>query len=202
MQSFKRYCLFVILALLLPGCANEKKESSTKITFEPYTMSEQESLLISKTGVGYIEFFKLNGTLGKDDDLEFSVEVYENGKFKEELLKTWGAVDEKYKDSIISFGMSDYQGEDDSSKSFKLISGIPSGLATTSYPNDVTAYSFSKLVGEKITLKKNEPVYLAAWVGTTKNSLRSIGSENGELPAGIDEYENALLYKVLWTDKK
>lgn len=194
MQNFKRCCLFVFLALLLTGCAD------TKITIEPYTISEHESLLISKTGVGYIEFFKLNGTLGEEDDLEFSVELYENGKFKEELMKTWGAVDEKYKDNIISFGMSDHQGEDDSSKSFKLISGIPFGLATTSYPNDVTAYSFRKLVGEKITLKKNEPVYLAAWVGTTKNSLRSIGSEHGELPAGIDEYEKALIYKVLWTD--
>lgn len=40
--------------------------------------------------LGQIEFFKLNGTLGEDDDLEFSVEVFENGQFKEELLKTWG----------------------------------------------------------------------------------------------------------------
>jgi hypothetical protein len=202
MRCFKRSSLFAILVLLLTGCTSLDKISfSAKLTIEPYNMSEHESLLISKSGVGHIGFFKLNGTLGEDDDLEFSVEVFENGKFKEELLKSWGAVDKKYKDSLISFGMSDFQGQDDSVKFMKLISGIPSGLATTSYPNDMTASSFGKLVGKKITMKKNEPVYLVVWAGTTTNSLRTIGSENGELPENIGEYETALLYKVVLTDK-
>ena len=50
-------------------------------------MSEKERLLISKTGVEQIEFFKLNGTLKEEGDLQFSVEVFEKGKFKEELLQ-------------------------------------------------------------------------------------------------------------------
>ncbi|MEK5332669.1 hypothetical protein [Lysinibacillus sp. FSL W8-0992] len=48
---------------------------------------------------------------------------------------------------------------------------------------------------------KNKPVYLVAWLGTTKNELRTVGSKNGELPAGLEEAELAFLYKVLWTDK-
>lgn len=192
----------LLLTFILAGCSGEKPgDAISKITIEPYTMNEQESLLVSKTGVGHIEYFKLNGTLGEEEDLEMSVEVYENGKFKEELLKTWGALDKKYKDSLISFGMSEFQGEDDSVKSLKLISGIPSGLSTTNYSTNMTAYSFGNLIGDKITMKKNEPVYLAAWAGTTKNELRSIGSINGELPEGIGEYETALLYKVVWTSK-
>ena len=83
-----------------------------------------------------------------------------------------------------------------------MISGIPSGLATTNYSINMTSSSFSNLVGEKVTLKKNKPVYLSAWLGTTKNELRSVGSENGELPAGIEEAELAFLYRVVWTDKE
>ncbi|MEO4054726.1 hypothetical protein [Solibacillus sp. CAU 1738] len=81
-RHFKGYCLFIIFTLLLTGCAsvekpveNEKSPSNTKITIESYNMSEKERLLISKTGVEQIEFFKLNGTLKEDDDLQFSVEV-------------------------------------------------------------------------------------------------------------------------------
>ncbi|WP_249312905.1 hypothetical protein [Lederbergia citrea] len=162
-------------------------------------MSEKESLLISNSGVELIQFFKLNGTLAEDDDFQISVEVYEQGKFKEELLKTWGGAERNYKNSLISFGISDFN---DENRPLKLISGIPSGLATTNYSNNMTSSSFSNLVGEKVTLKKNEPVYLAAWLGTTKNGLCSVGSENGELPVGIEEAELAFLYRVLWTDKE
>lgn len=201
MRYFKGCCLFIIFTLLLTGCAGvekEKQSSNEKITIEPYNLSEKESLLISKTGVEQIEFFKLEGTLKEDDDLQFAVEEYENGKLKEEFLTTSNEPKAKFKDSLISFGISNIWDED---HSLKLIAGIPSGLATTIYSNNMTSSSFSKLVGEKVTLEKNKPVYLAAWLGTTKNGLCSVGSENGELPQGIEEAEIALLYRVLWTDK-
>ncbi|MGJ7913384.1 hypothetical protein [Neobacillus sp. LXY-1] len=162
-------------------------------------MSEREKLLISKTGVGQIEFFKLNGTLKEDDQLQFSVVEFENGKFKKELLNTSGGPDTKFKDNLISFGISSSEDED---HSLKLLTGVPSGLASTEYSNKMTMSSFSKLIGEKVTLEKNKPAYLVAWLGATKNSLRSVESENGELPTGIEEAEVALLYKVLWTDKE
>ena len=206
MRHIKGYCLFIIFTLLLTGCAsvekpveNEKFPSNTKITIESYNMSEKERLLISKTGVEQIEFFKLNCTLKEDDDLQFSVEVFEKGKFKEELQKTWDGPETKYKDSLISFGISDTRNE---GHSLKLINGIPTGLATTFYSNNMTSSSFSKLIDEKLTLEKNKPIYLVAWLGTTKNSLHSGGGENGELPPGIEESELAFLYKVLWTDKE
>jgi hypothetical protein len=200
MRNFIGCCLFIILTVLLTGCAGVEKEkplSNAKITIEPYNMSKKVRLLISKTGVEQIEFFKLEGNLKEDDDLQLAVEVYENGKFKEELLSTFDESKIKYEDSIISFGISNINDED---HSLKLITGIPSGVATTNYSNNMTSSSFSKLVGEKVTLEKNKPVYLAAWVGTTKSELSSVGSENGELPAGIEKFEVALLYRVLWTN--
>ena len=199
MRHFKSYCLFIVFAFLLTGCAGGegKSPSNTKLTIESYNMSSKETLLISKTGVKQIEFFKLNGTLKEEDDLQFSVEVFEKGKFKEELLKTTNATEPKFKDDLISFSISDIGDEDDT---LKILSGIPSGLATTFYSSNMTGFAFSKLIGKKVTLEKNKPIYLAAWLGTTKNSLRAVGEENGELPEGIEEYELTFLYKVLWTD--
>ncbi len=201
MRYFKGYSLLIISFLLLTGCAgveNVKSTPNTKLIIESYNLSEKERLLISKTGVEQIEFFELNGTLKEDDDLQFSVEVYEKGKFKEELLKTWDELETKYKDCLISFGISDSRDED---HSLKLVNGIPSGLATTFYSNNMTISSFGKLIDGKMTLEKNKPIYLSAWLGTTKNELRSGGGRNGELPPGIEEAELAFLYKVLWTDK-
>ena len=78
MRYFKSRYLFIIFILLLTGCAGVEKEKplekeksplNTQITIESYNMSEKENLLISKTGVGQIEFFKLNGTPKEDDDI-------------------------------------------------------------------------------------------------------------------------------------
>lgn len=199
-RDFKRYYLFVILILLLTGCGGKDSISSnTKITIEPYNMSEKERLLISKTDVSNIEFFELNGALAEDDDLQISVEVYEQGVFKEELLMTRGDSERSYKDSLMSFGMADLN---DESRPLKLMSGFASGLVTTNYSNKMTSSSFGNLISEKITLQKNKPVYLVEWIGTTKDELRSVSSEEGELPAGIEEAELAFLYKVVWTDKE
>ncbi|MFJ5717817.1 hypothetical protein [Neobacillus sp. NPDC093127] len=194
--------LFIIFTLLLTGCTGVEKEKPSsigKITIAPYNMSEKESLLISKTGVDEIGFFKFAGDLKGDNDLQFAVELYENGKLKEVLLATSNEPKAKFKDSLISFGISKILDED---HTLKLTAGTPTGLNTAIYPTKmkVTTSSFIKLVGEKVTLEKNKPIYFAAWLGTTKNGLRSVGSEKGELPTGIEDAEIALVYRVLWTD--
>ena len=197
MIKILRYSLLIMLMVLITGCSNEVEdsESHSKVSIESYSLSEHESELISKTGVGQIEYFKLNGVLAEEEELQFSVEVYVNGKLKSEQLKSYGDVEKNYKDTLISFGISDYN---DEKRSFKLISGIPSGLATTNYPNNMTSFTFNKLVKGTIKLKKDVPAYLASWQGTTKDELRSDLNENGELPENITETELVFLYKVLW----
>lgn len=106
---FKGYALFIILSFLLVGCEVLEKENplkDTTFTIKSYNLSEKERLLINKTDVSQIEFFKLNGFLKEEEDLQFSVEVYENGILKNELLKTNGEIQRNYKDSLISFGIS------------------------------------------------------------------------------------------------
>lgn len=199
MKYFKEFCLFILVAILLVGCAeDEKTPSNTKLTIEPYTLNEKESMLVSKTGISHIDYFQLNGTLKEKEDLEFSVEVYENGKLKEELLKTWGELETHYKDSIISAGISNMGNEE---YSLKLVYGVPTGHVETFYSDTMTASSFGKLIDEKITLEKNKPIYLAAWIGTTKDSLRSGGVGNGELPSRLEEAEQAIVFKMVWTNR-
>lgn len=202
MRNYK--WLVVMLMLLLTGCVHEENESSSTettsaLTITPYNMKEQESMLISKTDVGNIEFFKLNGTLTEKEDLQISVDVFEHGVYKEELLKTFNYPEKDYKNQFISFAVS---GFDTENRQIKLTSGLPSGLATTTYTNKMTGFSFGRLIETAIHLKKNEPVYLAAWQGTTKNALRAVGIEKGNLPAGIENTELAFLYKIIWTDKE
>lgn len=202
MQIQIGWCLFLIFGLLLTGCTdtvNQKSSANATITIEPYNMSKKEKLLVSKTGVEQIEFFKLDGKLQENDDLQFAVEVYENGKIKEELLSTYGEPTTMFEDSIISFGIKYTNNEN---HSLELLAGIPTGFAATNFSNNKTMSSFVKLVGKKVILEKNKPVYLAMWVGTTKNELSTFGGEKGELPANIEEVETALLYRVIWTDSE
>lgn len=199
MQRKSGYVILGILILFLTGCAGIK--SSPKVTIEPYTLSDQEDLLINKTGVDAIDYFSLTGTLEDDYDLQFFVEEYENGEFKQELLSTFDEVENTFKKELISFGINTIQEED--SVFLNVLAGTPSSLLSTNYVNQMSTSSTGALINEKITLEVNKPIYLSGWVGTNANSLRSIGNEvNGEFPVGLEEAEKALLFKVILTDEK
>lgn len=198
----KWFFLFICCCLLLIGCSNEKKVSTnghTKISIEPYSLSDKEESLMMYAGVSQIEFFQFDGELGQKDDLEFKIEHYKKGKFKGELTSMSNMVESKYKNTLFSFAIDnniDYK-----RISLKLIMGTPSGIATTNFSNNMKGYSFESLVNERITLKKNKPVYLAAWYGTSENHLSSPSSKNGELPQGIQDVEETILYSVVWKAK-
>lgn len=99
--------------------------SGSQLTIKPYEFSEKEQQLIERTGVFSIDFFNINGHLD-DADLQFSVEVYENGKLKEELLKMFGMLDESYKNELISFGLFETKNEEEQ-QLFSLEIGTPGG---------------------------------------------------------------------------
>lgn len=198
----KKWYLLTICFLILIGCSNEIKVSSnehTRISIEPYSLSDKEESLLIHTGVSHIEFFHLNGELGKKDDLEFSLEVYKKGKFKENLSTMSNMVESKFKNRLLSFAFD--QNMTEKKTNLKLIIAEPGGVMSTNYSNHITASSFGKLVDKRITLKKNRPVYLAAWSGTTENHLRSLSSKEGELPEGIKEIDEVILYRVVWKER-
>lgn len=152
---------------------------------------------MSKTDVDQIDFFHLNGSLAKDQDLRFSVEVYKNGELAGELLSTQSEVKTEFDDTLLSFAIERF--EEDEQRFLKLIAGIPSGKVTTNYDNTMKATTSTSLIKEKVQLELGKPVYLSAWAGTTKNEFEVIGSWNGGFPKGMEDKELAFLYKMVWT---
>lgn len=191
----KKFLLVCMMVFLLSACSSQGKG----ITIEPYSLSDQEQQLVSQTGVDMIEYFKLNGSLD-ELDLNLSIEVYEDGELKEEILQMYGMLEETFKDEFVSFVLSKYDvSEDDGMFDLKINS--PGGsIGGGAYPSIDGASTYGLLLEEKITLEKDVPTYLAAWAGTTKDTLSTLHTEKGQLPENIDQYEQALLFKIVLTD--
>lgn len=197
MKTFKCFISLIIVLSLLTGCT-KPVTNDYSITIKPYSLTEKEINLISRTGVKNIEFFTLNGNLGKGEDLEFVVEVYENGKLTENVFSTNNPVKKTYKNELISFAVGEKQSNNNQ---INLLIGSDGSLYTGVHENKMTSYGFQTIISDKITLKKDSPAYLAAWFGTTKNSLTGLSSKNGELPEGLDKIELVYLFKVVLKSK-
>lgn len=192
----KKILFVFMMVFLLNACSSVK---SKDITIEPYSLSDKEQQLVDQTGVDMIEFFKLNGDLN-GLDLHLSIEVYEDGEFKEEILQMYGMLEDTFEDEFVSFALSKYDVSEDE-RVFNLKINSPSGsIGGTSYPSLEVASTYGLLLEEKITLEKDVPAYLAGWAGTTKDTLSSLHVEKGQLPENINQYEQALLFKIVLTE--
>ncbi|CAM3314190.1 hypothetical protein FITA111629_15555 [Filibacter tadaridae] len=164
------------------------------ITVEPYELSEQEIQLVSKTGAGSIEYFKLDGKIDRGEVLTFSVETYKKGKLISDEMKSWGDHNGTYKDVIISFGTSEIRGGDNQ---LNMMIGVPSGLVRWQQPDKMTMSAMCRMIEEKTTLEKEKPTCLAMWKGTDGDSLSCARSEDGGFPKWLEEADVAYLYKFL-----
>lgn len=200
MKYIKKYSIALMSIFLLAGCSfmSPKGPSDATLSIKPYKLSEHEGLLLTMAGANIPNFFTVNGKIAEDEDLKYSVEVYHNGKLKEELLLTSSTLDKQFNGELISFNVAELD-----EKQAKIMLSYPSGSTWTAYPIEVAslARSFGNLIETDSALLKDKPTYLAAWVGTKGSMLRSfVPSDNGGLPEGLEAYDIALLYKVVWTD--
>lgn len=202
MKHIKKYSIALMSIFLLAGCSflSPKGPSGATLSIKPYTLSEHEGLLLTMAGADIPQFFTVNGKIAENEDLKYSVEVYHEGRLKEELLLTSSTLDKRFKGELISFNVAELD-----EGHAKITLSYPSGSTSTTYPIEVAslARSFGNLVGTDSTLLKDKPIYLAAWVGTKGSMLRSVvPSDDSGLPEGLETYDIALLYKVVWTDAK
>lgn len=200
MKHIKKYSTAFISIFLLVGCSflSPKDPSVETLSIKPYKLSEHEGVLFMKAGADIPQFFTVNGEIAEDEDLKYSVEVYFNGKFKEELLLTSSMFNKQFKEELIAFNVAEFD-----EKQIKILLSYPSGSTSTIYPIEVAnlGRSFGSLIGTDSTLLKDEHTYLAAWVGSKGTLHRSVvPSDDGGLPEGLENYDIALLYKVVWTD--
>lgn len=148
LNGLKKLIMILLALITLAACS----PSAGKLTIEPYELSEKEQQLIERTGVFSIDYFNINGHLD-DADLQFSVEVYENGKLKEELLKMYGMLDASFKNELISFGLFETKNEEEQQQ-FTLEVGTPGGsLGSSTYETGMTANAYGALIDNKVTFK-------------------------------------------------
>ncbi|WP_409252593.1 hypothetical protein V1502_01175 [Bacillus sp. SCS-153A] len=187
--------LLLLFSLLLVGCADEKGGSGT-ISIMPYSLSEEEQGLISKTGVDSIQFFKLDGTLAEGEDLQFSMEVYKDGKLADDQVYAYGQVEKEFNQALLSYGV------DRQDNNIIFLNGFDNGLTESKEElPEIGMSSFTSFLNEKQHLVKDEPLYLTMWIGTNGNELAAIGlEEDGTLSDEIEGADAAYVFKVTLTD--
>jgi hypothetical protein len=188
--------LMLFGVLLLAGCAGGK-DGNSNISIKPYSLNEEEQALISKTGVDGITFFKLDGTLKKEEDLQFAMEVYKDGKLIEDQVYTKGQVENEFDQALISYGFNRQE------EQLHFLHGLVNGLLEQTHDLDgIDSNSFTTLITEKKRLIKDEAVYLTAWIGSRGNML-AVPSLNGDgslLSQELYDTDAAYVFKVTLTD--
>ena len=192
---------------MLTSCSQQKEvvkiktsSNTSGLTIEPLKLNKKEKVLIEKTGVNFIEYFKLTGHLKKTEDIKIELEKYVNGKNNGESISSSDEPNLTFQDDILSFGIQRLQ----EGKELNLLMGMPSGYSSTIQPiQKIKLSSYGKVLNKKIKLIKDTPVYLAAWMGTTKNEMHGgIEDEKGNFPEAIKQSEIAFLYKITVIDRK
>ncbi|EDL64191.1 hypothetical protein [Bacillus sp. SG-1] len=189
-------CLLLLFVILLSGCA-DGKDGSSNISIKPYSLSEKEQVLINKTGVDAIQFFRLDGTLAEVEDLQFSMEVYKDGKLTEDHVYARGQVEKEFNQTILSYGF------DRKDNQVIFLNGFDNGLSEmTEELGEIDMSSFTSFLNEKKKLVKDESMYLTAWIGTSENEMgRTVAlKEDGTLSDEIVGAEAAYVFKVTLTD--
>ncbi|MRG87292.1 hypothetical protein [Salinibacillus xinjiangensis] len=171
----RKVLLFLTLFFILTACSEEKTEPSNELTVQPLELSEKETTLVNKTGIGYIEYFTLNGTLHEQNELVFEVEVFENGKSRIGT-KSFGSINKEFEDTIVSFGTTSTTGEG----TMDILVGTPSGLTSQQFEPEtkISGSMFQKFIHEEKDVVLNQPIYLAAFAGTNKNHMTTLGGED------------------------
>ena len=149
--------IITAFAIILAACSPK----GGALTIEPYEFSEKESQLIERTGVFSVDYFTMNGNLD-NADLQFTVEVYENGKLKEELVGMHGMMETEFKKDLLSFSLFETENEQEQQQ-FTLHIGTPSGsLVSSTYDTKapMMASVYAPLINDKITLEKDQPIYI------------------------------------------
>ncbi|MBN8209995.1 hypothetical protein JI666_14665 [Bacillus sp. NTK071] len=184
------------VALFLVACTNEESsgtKSSPSLEIEPADLSEREKSIVNQTGVDYQTFYTINGEVNEGEVLVTSIDVYEKGKERNVISSTSRpGENNKFNKALHSFQLLVEE------KETFLTLGEPNGYARGNefFPDDLVSFSFVQLE-EKVTINKDEPVYLSYLIGTSQNELSTEVSENRTtLPKAVEDAEYAVVFKL------
>ncbi|TYR73339.1 hypothetical protein FZC79_18985 [Rossellomorea vietnamensis] len=185
--------LTLLIVVLLSACS---EKTSSNISIKPYTLSEEEQNLISKTGVDAILFFKLDGKLAEEEDLQFAMEIYKDGVLTEDQVYIKGQVEKEFNEDLISFGFNRQENE------LFFLNGMVNGLLENLHDVEgIDSASFTSFINDERKLAKDEAVYLVSWVGSKGNELEGLSiNEDGSLSDDVKTADAAFVFKVMLTD--
>jgi hypothetical protein len=167
---------YVLVLLMLAACSNND------FTIKSVVLTDRESILISNAGGASAHHFEFSGQIPEGYGLYFTIEQYENGEFIGNVLYP-NPVDLTMKGHLISFSVSG-SGEDG-----KVLYGHTGEVTTMKVDIGTGPSSSGKLFDEKISLKPDEPVYLAFWAAAFGDSMNPIQKDlNGF--ANIEAIQN------------
>lgn len=143
-----------------------------------------------------IQFFKLDGKLAAEEDLQFAMEIYKDGVLTEDQVYIKGQVEKEFNEDLISFGFNRQENE------LFLLSGMVNGLLENSHDVEgIDSSSFTSFINDEKKLVKDEAVYLGSWIGSKGNELEGLSiNEDGSLSDNVQTADAAFVFKVMLTD--
>lgn len=191
------------LMVLLPACSEPKanptqanNEKKKQLIIQPLKLTEKEKLLIRKTNTRDIKFFELNGSKRQEEQLVVDVIAYHNGK-ESEFHHVTADIPSDFQGEILSFGIS----AEVEKQAPLLLTGVPGGLVTSPILTVPTSSMLVANITKPVKLHKNKPVYIAYWLGASKNHL-SYTNHEGAFPEEVKEVESAYVYKITLVESK
>jgi hypothetical protein len=167
------------------------------LIIQPLKLTEKEKLLIRKTNTRDIKFFELNGSKRQEEQLVVYVIAYHNGKESEFHHVTAADIPSDFQGEILSFGIS----AEVEKQAPLLLTGVPGGLVTSPILTVPTSSMLVANITKPVKLHKNKPVYIAYWLGASKNHL-SYTNHEGAFPEEVKEVESAYVYKITLVESK
>lgn len=198
-KNGKWLAVLIITTLFLTACSDDKNsmKSSEELTISYKELTAEESQLIAHSGGIEGEHFVLNGDMAENLQLELTIEKYKDGELINGEPNTFIESETYEHNGDFSFAI----GTKSSYGSDKAIIGLPGGSLTQDLESIIEGGSAHGPVSdEKVTLKLNEPLYVAYWVNSASNGLSTPDFSEPGTP-NMSKYDNAFLFKVELKEK-
>lgn len=193
--------MLLVLAALSTGCQGELVISGSQPAIRWAQLTENEQQLVTAVGVERFFAFDINLDQIHFDQLEYKVDYYEYGEHRETV--THGAMGSFLEGGTQRLIWSQTNTGTNQEQLWHVAFGGGRMTQQIELPEELTAWSWSQV--EKVdTVELDQPVMLAALVGTSTGSMRGPTVIFDETEGGLNalkEYEAAYVLSVLFNEE-
>lgn len=188
--------MLIVLTALSAGCQGQMTISGSQPAIRAVQLTEEEQQLVTAVGVERIFAFDIN--LNKIDfsRLEYKVDYYENGEHRETV--THGAMGGFLEGGTHRFIWSQTNTGTNQKQLWHVAFAGGRMTQQIELPEQLTAWTWGQ-VEQVESVELNQPVMVAALVGTSAGTMRSPGVIFDETEGGLEalrEYEAAYVLSI------